>query len=344
MSASTHAKRHKLTDYEESQARAIALWKSAPPHPLSELWKMVLIPAAHLLGRVLPAPLVRFSIERAYDAAEFAAGQKDIELQAGVAELSELHKRPMEECDRLATRVGIAAELLATAEGVATGSGGVWTTLLDVPLVFVLALRTIIKVGHCYGYRLDQWKDRPFVLGVFIVATSNTLEDRRARLKQLREMEQFMLVQAQVNMVSEEVLSFIFQLEIFEDIPGIGAVTGGLLNLTFMQRIEHTARRVFQERWLLDNGKIETELRPADVPARQLARGWRGAMGRAVYGGCYYAGFGAALPLWLAVRALPFTGGPALAAIGANGNGRTRTGQAAGATSARRRRARLAPS
>jgi hypothetical protein len=54
------------------------------------------------------------------------------------------------------------------SEGVATGLGGMWTTDLDVPLVFVLALRTIIKVGHCYGYTLDQPQDRPLCWAFFL--------------------------------------------------------------------------------------------------------------------------------------------------------------------------------
>jgi hypothetical protein len=73
--------------------------------------------------------------------------------------------------------------------------------------------------------------------------------------------------------MKQKILSFLFQLEIFEEVPGIGAVTGGYFNPTFLQRIELTARRIFQERLLLDTGKIQGELVPADVPARQLAPG-----------------------------------------------------------------------
>ena len=56
----------------------------------------------------------------------------------------------------MAREVGLAAQALSIAEGAATGAGGVWTTLLDIPLLFTLALRTIRKIGHCYGYALDD--------------------------------------------------------------------------------------------------------------------------------------------------------------------------------------------
>lgn len=39
--------------------------------------------------------------------------------------------------------------------------------------------------------------------------------------------------------------------------------SGALLNLSFMRRVDVTARRVFQERWLKENGKIEAPKRSA---------------------------------------------------------------------------------
>jgi hypothetical protein len=249
--------------------------------------------------------VVRFTIERAYDASALLATLNDIKRQAGVTDISEMRDRPLSECDRLSKRVGLAAESLAAFEGVATGLGGMWTTTLDVPLVFVLALRTIIKVGHCYGYTLDQAKDRPFVLGILLVASSGSLETRRERLSQLKAEEDYLLAETQMEVVKQEILSFLFQLEIFEEVPGIGAITGGYFNLTFLQRIEVTARRVFQERWLADTGKINEALTPADVDARLLATGWGGAIGRAVYGGGYFAGYAAGIPISLARALIP---------------------------------------
>jgi hypothetical protein len=105
------------------------------------------------------------------------------------------------------------------------------------------------------------------------------------------------------------VASFVFQLEVFEDVPGVGAVSGALLNVGFMRRVEVTARRVFQERWLRDNGKVH-EIKPAEAHARALAGGFGGAVARAVYAGCYYVGFGASLPAWYLASLFGAPGGP----------------------------------
>ena len=205
--------------------------------------------------------------------------------------------RPLEECDRLAIAVGATAEAIAAVEGAATGAGGVITTLLDVPLLFVLGLTTIRKIGHCYGYPLERHKDRHFVLGVMIAAMAGSLEVRRERINRLRELEELLIEETQEDLLTEEALSFLFQLEIFAGIPGVGIISGAVLNWLFMRRVEEAARMVFQERWLRDNGKVE-HIEPAAAHARHLAPGWAGALNRVAYSGCYCMGFGVALPVY----------------------------------------------
>jgi hypothetical protein len=289
----------RLTDYEAEQVEQIAAWKSEPPNPLSELWRIVTQPGAKVLEMIIPDRLVRAAIEKADDAAQIMAGHEDIKRQAGVRDLSELRDRPLEECDRLARQTGLAAHALAIAEGAATGAGGVATTLLDVPLLFTLALRTIRKIGHCYGYPLDDPSGRRLVLAILLVASSGSLQVRRERLNQLRELEDLVVEEAEEDLIVQEALSLLFQLEVFEEVPGAGAISGAVLNVTFMNRVEVAARRIFQERRLVHGGKVD-EVEPAEVPPRALATGLTGALGRAVYSGCYYIGFGAGLPFYAA--------------------------------------------
>ena len=194
----------------------------------------------------------------------------------GVDSLEELRQHSLEDCDRMAGQTGFGAQLLATVEGAATGAGGVWTTLLDVPLLIVLALRTIRKIGHCYGYPLDDERGRKTVLGILLAGMSGSLQTRRKHLGRLRELEDLVVAQSEEEVVVQEVLSLLFQLEIFEKIPGIGAITGALLNVTFMKRIDIAARRIFQEKRLMDSGKVR-EIEPAFAPDHVLAEGLTGA-------------------------------------------------------------------
>jgi hypothetical protein len=298
MSSQATAVIAELTSYEAEQVRRIAAWKSHPPHPFAELFKRIVLPGSRLLERVIPDQMVIAAIERGYDFTAALAERERTTRQAGVEHLVELRSKPLQECDARAGRAGIAAMGFSIVEGAATGAGGMLTTVLDIPLLFVLSLWTIFKVGHCYGYALDEPRDRQYVLGVLTAALSGTLETRRERLDQLHELEEWLVVEAQEEIIAEELLSLLFQLEIFEGFPGVGAISGAILNLAFMHRVEITARRVFQQRWLRDNGKIGV-IEPAEAPAHRLATGWRGPLVRVAHSGGYWAGFGVALPVCL---------------------------------------------
>ncbi|MGO9465190.1 MAG: EcsC family protein [Isosphaeraceae bacterium] len=298
MSRYTKAAWAELTSYEAEQVRQIAAWKSEPPNPFAELFKNITLPGARWLERVIPDRIVMAAIEKGYDLTSLLAEQERTRRQAGVPDLSELLIKPLEECDRLAGRFGSAAMTISIVEGAATGAGGVLTTLIDMPLLFLLSLWTIFKVGHCYGFALDQPKDRRYVLGVLIAAISGSLHAKQARLGQLHELEEWLLQETQEEIIAEELLSLLFQLEVFEGIPGIATVSGALLNMAFIHRVEITAQRVFQERWMRHNGKVDV-IAPAEAPAHKLAGGWAGALNRVVYAGSYCLGYGAVLPACL---------------------------------------------
>ncbi len=261
--------RVQLTAYQSDQIAQIAAWKSRPPNPLSEILDRVTLPTAKLVEKIIPDVAVRFAIERSFELAVLLAGQEEIKRRGGVNDLSDLQKKQLEDCDRLALQTGIFSQVFSTVQGAVTGTGGALTTLIDIPLLFVLSLWTILKIGHCYGYPLDQRRDRHFILGLLITAISETSELRKQRLDDLHELEELLIEETQQEILAEEIMSILFLLEVFDGIPGIGAISGAILNLSFMRRVENTARRVFQERWLKDTGKVRS-IAPAPVHGATL--------------------------------------------------------------------------
>jgi hypothetical protein len=293
-----------LTDYEIGQIEEIARWKISHPNVIGEVFHTVTLPLARCIERVIPDRTARNAIDAAYRAADVATDRDDLKRCAGVADFSELQQHPLEECDRLARRVRTGALVLGTVEGMLTGAGGVFTTLLDVPLLLGLALRTIIKTGHCYGYVLNRPSDKTYLLGVLAASLSSSRHRRWHLLGRLRDVEDLLLQETQESLIVEEAASLLFQIETFDAIPGLGAISGGVLNYALLRRVETTARRVFQERWLRDNGKVAmVEPRP-EISRDATTSHWREVAGRAVYAGCYYASFGAAFPKALVISML----------------------------------------
>jgi len=292
-------KTKKLTDYESRQAEQIAAWKAEFPNPFGELFRRLAQPVAKAIEFIIPDRVALLAIRATYRASDLAANVGDIKLQAGVDDISELRRKPLEVCDALSRRVGLVAQGVATVEGGLTGAGGIWTTLIDVPLLFGLCLRTIIKIGHCYGYTLDRPKDRAWVVAAFAIALSSTRQKRTDLMAQLQEIEDLVLEQMQQQVVVEEAAALLTQLEIFEGIPVFAAATGALLNLQVAHQTELTARRLFQERWLRDNGKVDVIAAAPDTGKIPAMDGWAGALSRAGYSTLYSVSFTAALPLCL---------------------------------------------
>ena len=236
-----------LTDYEAEQVRQIAAWKAEPPPALTGLLSTFAHPLARVAEEVVPSSVATGAVKAAYEASAFSAGQVDIKRRAGVDEITELRDRPLEECDRLAYEVGLWSQGLAAGEGAATGVGGLLTAALDIPLLLGQAIRTILRVGHCYGEPLDRPEDRALVLGILIAAASGDPEKKRAVAARPGQVGGWMLEQAEEMFVTDEPMEFVLQQYVFNSIPGLGAITGGLQNYAFLGRVNLAASHVFQD-------------------------------------------------------------------------------------------------
>ena len=145
-----------LTDYEAEQIALIAHWKGRRSPAIEELFNIVAGRVAQTVGKVVPDELKQKAILKLYDIADRAAGQEDICRKMGVDDLARLRDWPLDQCAPLAKKVGQGALGICAAAGAVTGAGGAMAIALDVPLLFTLAMWTIIKIGRCYGYPLQD--------------------------------------------------------------------------------------------------------------------------------------------------------------------------------------------
>ena len=113
-------------------------------------------------------------------------------------------------------------------------------------------------------------------MGVLATAGANTMQEKVASLLSVRSIQATLMKQtwkkmaetAATNQLSKEgaiigLRQLAKQLSInitkrkaLAAIPFIGAAVGGSMNAWYIRDIGWAARRLFQERWLLDNGKI----------------------------------------------------------------------------------------
>lgn len=270
---------NKLTKYEEAELEAIQAWKSEEPGVVSKAFGIVLTPLTWLVNQVVPEAAVRGALDFSSSMADWLTDTEDIVRDGEVSELKELRSKNLELSDELADEVHNWAIGIGAVEGAGTGVFGLPGVAADIPIIITLALRTIHKIGACYGFECNSELDKKFVLGVMATAGANSVPERVAALSTLRMVEvtlakvtwKKMAEKAAQDQLSKEagilaVKNLAKQLGInltkrkaLAAIPFIGAAIGGSVNGWYIKEVGWAARRAFQERWLLEGGKIEVQ-------------------------------------------------------------------------------------
>lgn len=288
------AKLSKLTLYEQSQEREVKAWKAEEPGVVGNAFGVAVTPLNWLVEKVVPRSAVKGALDFSNGAAKWLTDTRDIQRRGEVSSIKELRHKDLELSDKLADGVRSWAIGLAVAEGAAAGAFGLPGMAVDVPALITLALRTIHKVGVCYGYETKTDVDARFVMGIMAASGANTIEEKAIALTSLRSI-QVTLVELTWRKINEKAAQSQFGREAMvmatkalakelgvnitkrkalAAIPFIGAAVGGSVNGWYIREVGWAARRMYQERWLIENGKILEAIgaSKADFPRAQLSK------------------------------------------------------------------------
>ncbi len=266
-----------LDEYEKEQMRAIDKWKQEKPGVVKTAMAYVMFPISLIIQAVVPSSAIRAVISGASAAAEWLVDEAGVIRKGGVAAIDELRTKDLPLSDKLANDVHNWAVGIAAAEGLGTGVWGIYGLALDIPFIVALALRTIHRIGLCYGFRCKDEEGKRFVLALLSAACPNSPSEKADAVKILRAIDVMVAKQtmktvaekaAQRQLAKEAVMISIKNLgrqlginiserKVLQAIPAIGAVVGGSVNGWFINDVAWAARRAFQERWLIDNHMIQ---------------------------------------------------------------------------------------
>lgn len=268
------------TKYELMQIAAIKLWKEEEPSVVSNTVGKLLSPVSWLVNKIVPVAAIQGILDFSSATADWLTDTDDVVRDAGVSSVADLRTFNLEKSDDLANEVHNWAIGIASAEGAATGAAGVFGIAVDIPAVLVLALRTIHKVGICYGFEVKTKEDKDFVLAILSASSANEMSEKVAAIGTLR-MIQNTVAKTTWKKIAEKATADKFSKEAgiiaiknlaqqlginltkrktLQAIPAIGAIVGGSVNGWYLKEIGWAARRMYQERWLLENQKIVIEL------------------------------------------------------------------------------------
>ncbi|MFV8826897.1 EcsC family protein [Alkalihalobacterium sp. APHAB7] len=146
----------------------------------------------------------------------------------------------------------------AAVEGAGTGAGGILLGMADFPLLLGIKMKFLFETASCYGYDVNNFRERLFILYLFQLAFSS--EEKR---KEVYEIVSNWDEYVQTVPTEEEYLENInwkeFQLEyrdhidlvkMLQLIPGFGAIVGAAANYHFLDVLGETAKNGYRMRLL----------------------------------------------------------------------------------------------
>lgn len=259
-----------MNDYEKQQMQAIEEWKAQEPSVVSQAAGFVFKPLSWFVEKVVPQKALEGALTAANKVAEMATDKSDILRDGAVSDIKELQTKELQLSDKLAAEVSNWAMGIAGAEGVATGSVGLPGMVVDIPALITFSLRTIHKIGLCYGFESKSEEDTMFVYQVMSVAGANTVKEKVAALAIIKSINVMIAKQtwkkiaeeAAANKIGKAALVMavktiakqlginITRRKALQAIPMIGGAVGAAMNVAFINDITCAARRSFQARWL----------------------------------------------------------------------------------------------
>lgn len=252
-----------ITDelYIENQIREIIEWENQEPSVIEKGFNK-LMGWSSFTAKVIPEAIVQEAINRACDLGKMLANKKDILQEANIRDIEELRHKGLRLSDTLADSVHNWAIGIAGSEGLATGFGGTATMIADIGMVITLAFRSIHKIAMCYGYEVNTVAEKKFVLDILSVSSANTLRERKEALIALRssimqrKMMEELLMSSLIKKLAKQLGINLTKRKAMQLIPVVGAGIGAAVNASYMRDVIWSARRIYQKRWLADNGYI----------------------------------------------------------------------------------------
>lgn len=266
-----------MNAYEKRQYQDIVKWENQSPNIAAQAANIALKPISWVVGAVIPQKAIQGALTASNWLAESITDKKDILRDGGVRIIENLQHKDLELSDKLANNVHNWANGIAVTEGGAAGFFGLPGMVIDIPALITLSLRTIHKIGLCYGFECKTNADKQFVYGIMSAAGSNTVKEKGVAVATLQMMS-VTIAKETWKRISEKALENKFGVDAAimaikslakqlginitkrkaaQAVPVIGAGVAAAMNLAFINDVAWAARRSFQQRWLIVNGKVD---------------------------------------------------------------------------------------
>lgn len=143
----------------------------------------------------------------------------------------------------------------AAIEGTATGAGGIVLGLTDLPLLLSIKMKYLYDVASIYGFDVNDYKERLYILHVFQLAFSS----KSHKNKVFEKMENWEAYSSTLpedmnnfdwKSFQQEYRDYIDLAKLLQMLPGIGAVVGFYVNHNLLKKLNETVIQAYRMRIL----------------------------------------------------------------------------------------------
>ncbi|MER2997555.1 EcsC family protein [Pontibacter populi] len=148
----------------------------------------------------------------------------------------------------------------AAAEGGITGAGGILLGLADFPLLFGFKMKLLFEIAALYGYDVNDYRERLYLLYIFQLAFSSHEHRRDVYLHMTDWETRKQHLPDDINEFNwrsfqQEYRDYIDLAKMAQLIPIIGAPVGAVVNYRLLRKLGQTAMNAYRMRWH-ETGKL----------------------------------------------------------------------------------------
>jgi uncharacterized protein (DUF697 family) len=176
-----------------------------------------------------------------------------------VSDLDDVRGLELDEIEKVVDNLDRKYNSIAFAQGTATGAAGLPGALADLPALVGLCLRAINEYAISYGFDIDNADERAMAVLTLAAAASSGESrgemferiEKHARTTHGQRSHRGEVPEPIMDEVAKELVVRLARGSLAQALPLVGALVGGGINRAFVKHVCETARRVYEERWLM---------------------------------------------------------------------------------------------
>lgn len=166
--------------------------------------------------------------------------------------IEEIRNLPIEEMKKISEQLSKNRAAIATVQGASTGVGGLFTLVVDIPVILGISLKTLQEIAIIYGYDPNDKIERIFIVKCLQFANADIV-GKEAILKELSEMDKQSSTDVIQQLKGWQEVFYTFRdqfgwKKFFQAIPIAGILFGAFANKGMIENIAETGNMLYRKR------------------------------------------------------------------------------------------------